>query len=72
MKTGEIWQNNDVLILLGEKRPKDMWLVAPFGEGIDNLKKQLSHIKSSKNWCYNEISGNEIRKNFHKVYEDEL
>ena len=72
MKTGEIWQNNDLVILLGQKKPNDMWMIAPFGEGANNLVNTVARIRSYNKWAFNEISGNEIRKNFHKVYEDEL
>ena len=73
MKTGEIWQADDMIILLGTRMPNDIWMVAPFGGGVSNLKRVISHIRSGGiQWAYNEISGDDIRKNFHKVYEAEI
>lgn len=72
MKTGEIWKNDDMLILLGKNKPNDIWEVAPFGPNLNSLEQEIIHIRSEKNWSYYDISGNEIRKLYHKIYEGEL
>jgi len=74
MKTGEIWFHNDFLILIGKKKPNDIWMVAPFGVHLGNLNDSIKHIRSrSPNyWVFNEISGNDIRRRYQKLYEDQL
>ncbi len=71
MKTGEIWANDSIAILIIDKLIDDYWNVAPFGV-YEDLQTTVKHIRSSPSdvWGKNIQSGNDIRKFYKRVYEN--
>lgn len=61
-----------MVLLLGDKKAGEIWFVAPFGGGLMNLEKTIDHIHTGGDWTYCEIDESKLRKNFSKLYLEEL